>query len=187
MREPVTNKTDMYRRLSAGEFGCTIPQYFSVADWMASDQYYRFEAWGVRTLTPGGPCRLNCPRDEVAESVDNFRPHKTNISLMIDRITTVTLWGEVWDSPSGLVVYGIENPDTAGGKTWRNSMPEKGRHWEMTAARMLLRRTLNENSYADLCELIEEYPDHIIEFSAITGDIGTIPGRNHCIWEVRSY
>ena len=186
---PVKTKTDMYRRLTAGEFGNTIKQYFDIEEWAYFSSPAPF--WGVRTMTPGGPCRLNCPAMEVAATAEGFESagHKVNISLMVDTVATVTAWLEVWDSPTGLVVEGIEYPDTAGGWTWRNSMPDpaKRRRWEGVLARMVLKRHLNADSYDDVWRLIEDYPDHVLEFSTLDRNMGTVPGRRHIVWEIRQY
>ena len=66
MTDPITTKRRMHALLAAGAFGNTLPQFFTVADWSNAPDAQRYSAWGVRTLTPGGPCRLNCPRNEVA-------------------------------------------------------------------------------------------------------------------------
>lgn len=187
-RDLVLSKQDMYRRLAAGEFGSTIPQYFSIHEWVKSGDADRYGWWGVRTLKPGGPCRLNCPTAEVVSTAYEFA-QPVNISMMVDKVATVTAWLELWDSPAGLVVEGIECPDTAGGWTWRNSMPDPGRRkaWHGTAARMVLGRHLNGNSLDDVRELLERFPGHVIELSALDRCIGTVPHRNHIIWEVRAY
>lgn len=191
MTESVTSKAQMYRMLSAGEFGNTIRQYFDLDVWQSSDEADRIATWGVRTLTPGGPCRLNCPNFEVPKTALEFMDagHKVNISMMVDRVATVTAWLEVWDAPTGLVVEGIEHPDTAGGWTWRNSMPDpkRRRAWAGTAARMVLARHLNANSLADLWALLERFPDHVVEMSSLDRCIGTVPHRNSICWEVRGF
>ncbi len=185
---PVLNKQDMYRRLASGEFGNTTPQYFSIAEWEKSGDAGRCGFWGVRTLRPGGPCRLNCPTNEVTTTALQLG-EAYNISMMVDRFATVTAYLEIWDSPLGLVVEGVEYPKTDEGWTWRNSMPDPQRRkqWMGTAARMVLRRHLNENSLSDLHTLIELYPDHVIELSALDRCIGKIPHRNAVLWEVRAY
>jgi len=181
----------MYARLAAGEFGCTIPQFFSVGEWTNHPDSERHAWWGVRSLTPGGPCRLNCPTDEVVDTACRFLDddHRINISMMVDKVATVTAWLELWDSPIGLVVEGIEWPDTSGGWTWRNSMPDPARRkqWRGTVAQLVLRRHLNENSYADVTELLERYPDHVIELSTLNRCLGTVEHRNHVVWEIRQY
>jgi hypothetical protein len=188
MKSPVTTKADMYKRLAAGEFGSTIPQYFSLADWLNSGQLW-IEFWGVRTMTPGGPCRLNCPVIDVVATAREFEAagHRVNISMMVDKVATVTAWLELWDSPTGFVVEGIEWPKTPEW-TWRNSMPDpdKRKRWEGIAARMVLKRHLNANSLEDVWQLIEDYPDHVIEMSSLDRCIGTVPHRNHVCWEVRA-
>lgn len=187
MSELITTKRRMYELLAAGAFGNTLPQYFAVADWIKSPDAQRYAVWGVRTLTPGGPCRLNCPRDEVAATAAAYtsQGHGINISCMIDRVLTVTLWADVYDSPSGLLVYGIECPPKGG--SWRALMPSQGRQVEGVAAAMLLRHHLNASSLADLEALRDRYPGHVYELSACDRNFGTVPGRNGVIWEVRQY
>ncbi|HYE77968.1 MAG TPA: hypothetical protein VEI97_08285 [bacterium] len=185
--EPVTNKKQMYALLARGAFGNTVPQFFDVDTWEESPEYLRYPTWGVRTLLPGGPCRLHCPRDEVRATAERpeYAAAGINISLMVDAACTVTLWAEVYDSDAGLVVYGVEHPPKGG--SWRALMPAVGRHWHGTAARLLLARHLNPNSLDDLEALRVLWPGHVYELSACDTEIGTHPGRNAVVWEVRNY
>jgi len=50
-----------------------------------------------------------------------------------------------------------------------------------------LRNHCTEGSYHDLMQLLEDYPDHIVEFSVYRYCLGDTPGRNTLIWEVRKY
>ncbi len=187
----VTDKATMYALLAAGEFGNTIPQFFSVRTWGDHPDSARIGWWGVRTLTPGGPCRLNCPAAEVGFTATEYElaGHRVNISMLVDRVATRTAWLEVWDSPTGLVVEGVEYPDTAGGWTWRNSMPDptKRRRWEGTAARLVLARHLNENDRDDLAANLSRWPDAVVEMAALDRCLGTIPHRRAVVWEIRGY
>jgi hypothetical protein len=174
----------MYKLLAAGKLGNTTPQYFSVAEWRASGDDKRYAFWGVRSQVPGGPCRLYCPTAEVEKTANGFGC-AFNISMMIDAVATVTLWADVWDSPTGLVVYGIEYPPR--GASWRKLMPTEGKHWERIMARMILRKHLNPNSLSDLEEYMAKYDGHVIELSATEECIGTGQHRNHVTWEIRNY
>ena len=191
MNEPITDKRQMYRLLAAGSFGNTIPQFFSVADWLASPDAARFPLWGVRSArTSMHPaCRLNCPAAEVAAHAARHFPDGPNISMMVDAVAGVTAWLEVWESPGGLVVEGVEHPDTAGGWTWRNSMrdPARRRAWHGTAARLLLARHLNENDRDDLAMTLDRFPGHVVELSALDRCLGVVPHRRGVVWEVRNY
>ncbi len=187
--EPVTSKAQMYRLLAAGAFGNTVPQWLDADAWTA-EAPKSILWWGVRTLTPGGPCRLNCPAAEVPATFAEFERagHPSQISMMVDRVATVTAWFEVWDAPTGLVVEGIEYPQTPDW-TWRNSMPDpaKRRRWEGTAARLVLAKHLNVNSRDDLADVLDQYPDHVVELSALDRPLGLFPHRNGIVWEVRLY
>lgn len=192
MREPVTNKTEMYRRLNAGEFGNTVPRWPAVREWNA-EKPAGVTKWGVQTAgkAGGGPQRMNVPTREVPEVVGEFlgRGYPVWISPMIDGFARVTLWADIWLSPTGLYVRGIEYPDTDAGWTWRTYMqnPAYFTEWTGVAARTILDRHLNPNSRDDLSVLLDEYPDHVIELSATDKCFGTVKGRNCVVWEVRAY
>ncbi len=185
-RLAVLDKADMYRRLAAGEFGNTIPQYFDYAEWIASDPAFG-SLWGVRTLTPGGPCRLNCPAAEVGDTITRFHPHKPNISMMVESHSHVTAWIEVCDVWSGERIVRVHEYPKTPGETWRNTQPFKAKDYTGVAGRLLLSKHLNWNSYEDLCILLEEYPGHVVELSALERCYGTVPHRNAIVWEVRKY
>lgn len=42
-------------------------------------------------------------------------------------------------------------------------------------------------SYEDVRELLKLYPNHVVEFSCCDRSVGSVPGRNTVIWEVRLY
>jgi hypothetical protein len=175
----------MYALLASGAFGNTIPQFFSVAEWKGAGGP-SLPFWGVRTLTPGGPCRLNCPAAEVEATAENYSRagHAPNISVMISSVGRVTWLGDVWDSPGGLACYGHEHPGRV--HDWRVLMRHP-REWRGLAARHLLERHLNPASMADLRAAMERWPGHVVELSAMGRNFGTVPGRNAVVWEVRAY
>jgi hypothetical protein len=184
---PIAYKGRMYDLLSAGRLGNTVPMWFSVEAWEADPLAAQYSVWGVRTLTPGGPCRLYCPRGEVAATARSpeYAKHGVNISVMLDAVATVTLYADVYDSEKGIIVYCVEHPGK--GASWRKVMPEKGRQLEGVAARMILEKHLNASSLADLYALFDRWPGHVVELSAVSRCLGTIPGRNAVVWEVRNY
>ena len=54
-------------------------------------------------------------------------------------------------------------------------------------ARVLLEENLDPNSYNDLLLLMDLFPEHVIEFSTYSINVGCLPHRNTVIWEVRDY
>jgi hypothetical protein len=181
----ITSKEQMYQLLQGGAFGNTTRQYLSLDEWFQRSKDLDVAFWGVRTMTPGGPCRLYCPDSEVASTARDYlaQGHRINISMMVDAVCTVTLWADVYDSETGLTVYGVEYPGK--GASWRKDMSSRGRQYSLLESRMLLQRHLNPSSLADLEELRELWPGHVYELSACNRCLGTIPGRNAVIWEVR--
>lgn len=171
----------MYELLQAGLLGNTIDNYFSLESWYQCPYYLKCISWGVRSLTPGGPCILNAKHKEVHEFIEKVTgPY--SISMMVDRVATVTLWAEVYNG----LVYGIEMPDTVN-TNWRKAMPKEGVSYSLLQSKLLLQKHLNPNSLTDLYDLQERYPNHVIEFSALNKSIGRIPNRNAIVWEVRQY
>lgn len=176
----VLTKADCYRRIITGEFGNTLPRYFDVHDWWDYDDWRKYELWGVQhTSIPGFPgTRLDVPRDEVIPMLPQFNGHYC-ISPMVHQVGTVLWEGDVTEDGA----YGHALPAKG---SWRQHMkyPDV---WTGSARTVLLRSVLNENSYEDLLILLDKYPDHAVELSALSTCFGTVPHRNAVIWEVRKY
>lgn len=52
---------------------------------------------------------------------------------------------------------------------------------------MKLRQAMTPASYDDLSILLEEHPGAVVEFGVYDHNLGSRPGRNTLIWEVRNY
>jgi len=188
MQPPVLTKSDMYRRIVRGDFGNTLPRFFTIRDWLSSPEYKRGDLWGVQhTSIPGFPgTRLNVPKKEVAHVIETGRFGRDFcISPMVTQFGATRWEGDVcrrWDGP-GLLCSGNARPAPG---SWRTHM-RSPKLWQGSAAETLLRTVLNENSYDDLMILLQEYPGHVIELSALDVCFGTVPGRNAVVWEVRRY
>ena len=182
MREPIRSKDVMYRTLVAGGFGNTCPVYFSVGEWLRAENG-GVPLWGVRSHTSGDPrARLDVPTAVVADYCRSvFGDHGFNITPMVDHM--LAFRGEVYDAGSrGLVLFGV-----AGRRElkWRPAFRQYGREYTGSAAAVVLRTVMNGNSYDDLQILLEQYPGHVVEFTALEREFGTVPGRNSVVWEVR--
>ena len=187
-RPALTNKGQMYAALRRGDLGNTLPLYGSTFDWLKSADSDKYPLWGIRSPKAGDPrMRLNVPRDQVADYCHNtFADDPYNISPMIDQWATLRAY--VYESPThpcGLqVTYPTQvDPDSP----WRGSFAKYSHTVYGVAARALLRQHLWDNDYADLQELLDLYPGHVVELSACERSVGLIPRHNTIIWEVRRY
>lgn len=178
----------MYELLFAGAFGNTLPSFFTVREWRESTGATPGDGrlWGIRHMTrPGYPhCRLNLPTEEVPDHVARyFDGEKFNITGMVPP-WSVQWEGDVADVEGyGLVCCGHVSPVPGSWRTHMRSPDE----WRGSAAWGLLRTVLNPNSLDDLRVLLDEYPGHVVELSALDRCFGTVPGRNAIVWEVRNY
>jgi hypothetical protein len=187
-RPPITNKKAMYRLLQAGLLGNTIPLYPTLETWLNAPDLRSYPKWGVRCLTPGDKrMRLNVPIDEVVNYVTTNFPtgEGFNISPMIDQWAIFK--GEVYEQyhtpPYGLCAY----VNFKGNMPWREALRDYGQHFFGLEAKLQLQKYMDSSSYDDVRTLLEEYPDHVVEFSVCDRSVGVIPGRNSVIWEVRKY
>lgn len=180
----IRHKADYYALAARGVLGNTVERFFSLDDWKRRSSTY--SSWGVQTTrVPGGPCRLNCPTEEVEATWAKFLPYVPVVSPMLSACIP-TLWaGDAWDSPTGLSLHGLLAPPL--GFDWRASMKTDQRSWHGTAARALLRSLMTPDSYEDMTDVFERYPGHVYEVSVFERCVGTRPGRNAVVWEVRAY
>ncbi len=56
-----------------------------------------------------------------------------------------------------------------------------------SAVMRYLRPKMTQDSWDDLNDLFDQYPDDVVEFGIYQNCLGHLPGRNLVIWEVRSY
>lgn len=185
MESRIVNKVQMYKHLSEGKFGNTIAQHFSVEEWKKSEDYKKFDCWGIRSLTVGGKFFPYVPSSEVEQVIKGNDLVGINISCMVDRVSRVRMWADVCLTSAGWYLYCVRNP--ARGESWRAVMPSRGKTYVGLTAVSLLRSLLTPSSMSDLEALLEKWPDHVVELSALDRCLGTIPGRNAVVWEVRHY
>jgi len=184
----------MYQEIVRGSFGNTLPRWIGPRDWTAWDFYTEKPGaptlWGVQHTTIAGfpGTKLNVPTAQVLDTIiDGGFGDNYCLSPMIAALPGLGVrWeGDVTHHHETGAVYcsGTANPPIG---SWRTHM-KAPRLWEGSAALLLLRTVLNENSFDDLMTLLDDYPDHVVELSATDKCYGTHPGRNAIIFEVRDY
>jgi hypothetical protein len=72
-------------------------------------------------------------------------------------------------------------------KTTMRLALREGNHACGMQALVLLRQSLFPSSWSDVLELLDRFPNSVIEFSAFAHAVGYLRGRNAVIWEVRNY
>ena len=189
----ILTKKSMYAALTRGDFGNTVPQFFSVESWKQSIDCARYSFWGIRSCQAGGDrrCRLNVPSAEVEQLYRMWFPGGGgNISPMID--CYAMLRAEVIDTKfaptPGLNLHYVP-PGSAIDQAdpWRGAFRQFGQRIAGLAAVRVLQQSLWPADLDDLRDLLQRYPEHTIELSACDRAVGQRCHRNTIIWEVRKY
>jgi len=181
---PVTTKLDFVRRYNLGEFGNAGPTWESVSVFLDD---FKFEfppsksLFHLRNKIIGGDTHYNQTFESIRlryseESLETFY-----VSEMAPTKDTL-IQGEVALSSKGLLVTysSIALP-------MRDALAKQSNYVHGIFARCLLDTYLCPNSQDWLRELLDRYPDHVIEFSTYSSYWGTLPNFNTVFWEVRMY
>ncbi len=171
---PVLTKYDFVQRFIAGEFGNRTPVWRTL-DEIDCDR----GLFCLRSYEPGARTHYNL----LLGTVYQLWTPKHYISQMIPpRVEgQCILQGEVSRCPElYLHCSTIRKP-------MKVAMEEASSHLTMSAANFALYHTLNTASYEHLMQLLDVYPDHVVEFSAYACEYGVEPGYNTLFWEVRRY
>lgn len=88
--------------------------------------------------------------------------------------------GELMRYPGYVLTYSCE-------KAKMREAMKHPKHAQGLTAKFLLQQFCAPSSFDDLMELLDLYPDHVIEFGAYEQGLGNRAGRNTIIWEVRDY
>jgi|APSaa5957512535_1039671.scaffolds.fasta_scaffold69000_3 hypothetical protein len=148
----------------------------------------------IRIAVPGHKGMYNIPKETLQEKINNLKSqgieekhivfnqsmpdHKIKIQGEIIEITTEESNG----FPAGIYLTYSTVKDTM-----KEGLKKQTLHAKDNEAIVLLKKHLNPNSQLEIQNLINNFPNHVVEFSVYENNIGDLPERNTIIWEVRSY
>lgn len=197
----IPNKTRMYQLLLSGQLGNALPQWMSFTEWDNDPETLQYSHFGIRSLLAQDKrCFMDVATHDVPDLIKNHFPDgRCNLSPMVDK--WATLRAEVWDSPTGLRIFGAISDNTLDGQAdwqrqcgrcpnsvkWRDMMRYYASEFKDMSARCMLQHFMNPHSYNDFEHLLDRFPGHVVEFTTLGCDRGKVPGRNTIIWEVRNY
>jgi len=174
----IRSKTESYALLRAGKLGNALRNWERPED--VPGALRRSLRFGLRQAAGQGG-GVFCYGLTWQQAQRLWMPSHYVSEMFPDSQTVLN--AEIMDAPGGLVL------------SWRNEKGESCREaarrgWHLAtglAARLILQARLTEASYHDLELLLDQYPGHVVELSAAACMVGSWPGRNHCVWEVRVY
>lgn len=181
----IRTKADYFARSSRGDFN-QLPSWPSESEARASGYHGPVM---IRSRTPDSPyMRPNVPMDRVADMIDHLitlgaRREEFYLTWMSPCVGRV-LNGELIDLDDGLYLqYSTVQAHLREALYFRPGV----RHVRRSEATAILRSVCDPDSVDDLFRLLAEFPRHAIELTVYDRPIGTIPGRNVVIWEIRKY
>lgn len=180
----INTKSEFLRRSTLGLLGNCMPLWESVRE--ARNAGYHGPVMLRYREASSLFMRPHVPLDEVDALIDSLAPQGALRELFYlswaDPKIPRTLNAEVWRAPGGLYLnYGTSQINL------RDDLTQNGRHVQGSAATAILRWACCPNSFDDIEELLDRYPDHVIELTAYASFLGNLPGRNTIVWEVRHY
>lgn len=183
---PVTSKIDFVRRYQAGEFGNRAPTWDHLSEWerdpMGIDQPDGC-LFHIRNRIAGGPTWYNLTRDQLVIKWRKLENKGKAYNLYISSMAPHqhnAIQGEIRQSGNHYdLIYSLEK-----GIPMRNAL-QRPRYATGTIVHPMLQHHFDPWSYEWMLCLLEDYPDHVLEFSCFNVNWGTIPGRNVVWWEVR--
>lgn len=181
MPVPITDKYQMYRLLTSGRLGHTLPSAETVDAARALMARYPDGLFAIRLKQAGGRTRYNLTPAQILETITVTSGW--NVSPMLSDPHRVC-YGHFLDAVGGWDLYFSTDPKPC------KLMPSKDgctpRRLYRTAARTYLRSIMDDVSWANFLRLVKEYPDHVIEFTVMTDSRHAFGDSNTVFWEVRS-
>lgn len=192
----IKSKHQMYQLLSAGRLGHTLPSWGSLSDFVmhklfASDAdpaITNKRCWAVRSLLAHSSCLFNLTGLEAWEECKRLGDTNFNLSPMLDdtqRICYAHLMRDpiatnfdVWN------LHYTEDPKPARLLHSKDGCQQK---WlSGLKAKAYIRLHMDDIGWETLLALIEEYPDHCIEFTIMSSSLHAFGPTNTIFWEVRT-
>lgn len=187
MPKPVLYKDDFVRRFQAGEFGNRPKTWSSVYDWTRQAHVFKpGQLLHLRNRVKGGETHYNVKPEELFKwATEEKWVHDWNwyVSEMAPTDKTL-LQGELRRSERGHELFCSRQA-----MTMREALAYDGKTVTGLQALMTLQCFIDTPSYEHLMDLLDEYPDHVVEFSTYSVPCGLFAkwGFRTMIWEVRKY
>lgn len=182
--KPVNTKKDFVRRYSKGEFGNCSPTWNTVEECLNSSYSGSIH---VRNRIAGGPTWYDV---NVSDLLSVYKAVLSSCLLKKEDLyfsamcpTEKTLiQGEVRQSVNHLdLLYSTAK------LPMRQALAQSSLHANGLKAKVLLETSLCPNSLDWLYTLLRKYNGHVVEFTALSTNWGTLPNYNTLYWEVRNY
>ncbi len=186
MPGPFRCKADFYEAWQKGLLGNKPRTWDSVEEAVASGSAGEV-ALRYRGTGGGGPLVTGLHTYDLKAAVERlgvnggWREGDFNVSEVVNGVWSV-INGEVTRNENGLTLRFSTVADLM-----RPSLAKGGHNVRGLIAKVVLETLLWPTDYDTIMDLIDEYPDHVVEFSGYDRCVGVIPGRRMIVWEVRQY
>lgn len=183
--EKINTKKKSYELWRKGFFGNRLRIWDSLEE-LLEDTYNGTVSMRYKGSAGGGFCSYEVPISKIPEIQEEWVKQGANINSITFNESApdhkLLMQGEVMldDTTPYELFYSTDR------KKMRDALKNGKRAKDLTA-KLILEHFLNPSSFSDMQELFERYPNHVIEFSTYSTNLGNIPGRNTIIWEVRNY
>jgi hypothetical protein len=172
----------MYRRLNAGLLGHTLPAVETVEE-VERVRVGHGGKFAVRVKRPGGRTVFNLTREQVLIYVAPLVPGEWNVTPMIDD-TSRMCYAHLLDGPGGWFLHYSTTPKPCRLLPHLDGCEEK--FLTGLAARLYVRGVSDDIGWETITRLVDDYPDHVIEFTAMSSRTAACGPTNVIIWEVRT-
>lgn len=181
----IDTKEEFYRLWKAGLLGNHIRSFDTFAELQKSGYH------GLVTVRYKGAsskyCRYCIPVDKVDNVIDEFLADGAKREMFTFNETApddrLTMQGEYYHGSSrGYSLYCSTDQ-----LPMRPALLKSGQQYYGLEAVGRMKAHCNYASYAMIEDLLDLYPESVIEFSCYSKNVGHIPGNNALIWEVRNY
>lgn len=179
----VKTKSEFYNLYHNGFFGNKVRTWNSYKD-ILKDNYNGQVS--IRSKDIGWKTLFNINVKDVPEILNDLKQKNNSISKFMFSETPpdnkMIFQGEIKRTEKGLYFYysDLKLP---------MSIALKKKSKIIIGIRVLnmLKQNLDSVSYEDIMDILNLFPDDVIEFSCFNCSVGVIPGRNTIIGEVRGY
>lgn len=160
--------------------------------WLNADDYLNSGYTGLIALRYMGPhggmwLKYDIPMDEVLSVFDSWCSEGADPRLITFNEAApckkVIVQGEYWNGGKP-VDYFFHSRELV---HMRDALKISPKHSIGLVSRVIIKHAMTPSSWEDWNVLIDQYPNHVLEVSIYNCCLGTIPGRNSIVWEIRRY